>query len=109
MRCAFVDNHNIDSYLKLRLLLSMHQQPRRSLSLDKLSEQFFVADRRALEQLLSDLCQRGLLTRDGGGWRGSDRPDIADCLTCLTRTFDDPLARQRLLDQVATLKTGHVH
>lgn len=109
MTCAFVDNHKIDSYLKLRVLLSMVKQPQCSLSLDDLCEQFFVADRRALARLMAELCQRGLLTCDSAGWKSSDRPDNADCLACLARTFDDPLARQRLLDQVVGRNAGVVN
>ena len=86
----------------------MHKQPQRSLSMDELCEQFFVADRRALEQLMVELCQRGLLTCNDAAWTGNDRPDIAYCLACLERTFDDPLARQRLLDQVVERKAGYV-
>ena len=101
MTSAFVDNHKIDSYLKLRLLLALHAQPQRRLSLDELSEQFFIADCRVLERLTTDLGRRGLLQYDDAGWRSSDQAATVDCLCCLERTFDDPLARQRLLKQVA--------
>jgi hypothetical protein len=109
MTCAFVADHKIDSYLKLRVLLSMHKQPQRSLSLDELCEQFFVADRYALEQLIAELCQRGLLNCDGVRWTGSDQPAITHCLACLERTFNDPQARQRLLDQVTGRRTDYVN
>lgn len=101
MTCAFVNSHKINSYLKLRLLLALHAQPQRRLSLDELSEQFFIADCRLLEQLMADLGQRGLLQCDDAGWRRSDQAAIVDCLRCLERTFDNPLARQSLLKQVA--------
>lgn len=101
MTCAFVNNRKIDSYLKLRILLTMHEHSQQSLSLDELCEQFFVADRPALEQLMIDLCQQGLLDCNGARWTSSSQPDVVYCLTCLERTFDDPLARQRLLDQIA--------
>lgn len=101
MTCAFVATHKIDSYLKLRVLLSLHLEDQRSLSLDELGEQFFLADQRGLEQLLAELCQHGLLICDGVSWRKNDQPDIASCLCCLTHTFDDPWARQRLLNQIA--------
>jgi hypothetical protein len=101
MPCAFVDNYKIDSYLKLRMLLALHAQPQRRVSLDELSEQFFISDCCALEQLVTDLGRRGLLQCDAAGWRRSDQAAVIDCLCCLERTFDDPWARQRLLNQIA--------
>ncbi len=109
MTCAFIATYKIDSYLKLRVLLSLQKQPQHSLSLDEMCEQFFVADRSALERLIADLSQRGLLICDGARWMGSARPDVTHCLACLARTFDDPLARQRLLAQVTAHNAGYVN
>ena len=108
MLCAFISDYKINSYLKLRVLLSLHSDPQHSLSLDELCDQFFVADQHALEQLVAAFCQQGLLIRDGARWTRSGQPAVTYCLACLERTFDDPLARQRLLDQVAGRNTGYV-
>lgn len=108
MTCAFISDYKIDSYLKLRVLLALYDYPQHSLSLDELCEQFFVADRRALERLVGELCQQRLLACKGARWTGSSQPAVAYCLACLERTFDDPLARQRLLDQVAGRNASYV-
>jgi len=101
MTCAFIDSYGVDSYLKLRVLLLLQQQPHRTLSLDELCEQFFVADQRMLEQMMTDLCRSGALSCDDAGWRQAEQPAICQCLACLQRTFDDPLARQQLLRQIS--------
>lgn len=109
MPCAFVSDYKIDSYLKLRILFLLHAQPQCSMSLDELCDQLFVADRRMLQQLVSELCQHGLLDSEGARWSGSSQPAVAYCLSCLKRAFDDPLARQRLLDQVCERDKGFVN
>ena len=65
-----------------------------------MAEQFFVGDVQALQRQVSELCQCGLLRCEARRWALLDRPAITYCLTCLERTFDDPLARQRLLSQI---------
>ena len=62
MTCAFVSDYKIDSYLKLRVLLALHEHPQQSLSLDELCEQFFVADRHALEHWWVSSVSKGCWT-----------------------------------------------
>ncbi len=101
MWCAFVNNHQVNSYLKLQVLLRISRSSQQGMSLDELAEQIFVADLGALEQLLGELCQQGVLRCDAQRWALHDRPEVASCLACLERTFADPLARQHLLRQIS--------
>lgn len=104
MTCAFISDHKIDSYLKLQIMLLLHRSRERSLTLDELSDQVFVADMHRLERLLGELDQAGLLYVEARRWRLCDRPEVGYCLHCLTRTFDDPLARQQLLRQISAAR-----
>ena len=101
MTCAFISDHKIDSYLKLQVLLLLHKRPQSSASLAELAERLFVGDVQALQKQVNELSQYGLLRSDARCWVLLDQPAITYCLTCLERTFDDPLARQRLLRQIA--------
>ena len=101
MTCAFISDHKIDSYLKLQVLLLLHRRPQKSASVDELADQFFVGDMKALQRQVDELCQCGLLRCEERRWTLQDQPAITYCLGCLELTFDDPLARQRLLSQTA--------
>jgi hypothetical protein len=104
MTCAFVSDHKIDSYLKLQIMLLLHRRGQRSITLDELADQVFVADMSSLERLMGELSEAGLLCGDARRWTLANRPDVAYCLRCLERTFDDPLARQQLLRQVGAAR-----
>ena len=108
MTCAFISDHKIDSYLKLRVLLLLYRRPQKSASLDELADQFFVGDVQALQRQVSELCQCGLLCSEARRWTLQDRPAIAYCLSCLERAFDDPLARQRLLSQISASRPSYI-
>ena len=99
MTCAFISDYRIDSYLKLQVLLLLHRRPQKSATLNELADQLFVGDVQALQRQVGELCQCGLLGCEARRWTLLDRPAITYCLECLKRTFDDPLARQRLLSQ----------
>ncbi|HSN73501.1 MAG TPA: hypothetical protein VL334_00260 [Anaerolineae bacterium] len=101
MTCAFISDHKIDSYLKLQVLLLLHRRPQKSAMLNELADQLFVGDVQALQRQVNELCQCGLLGCEARRWTLQDRPAIVYCLSCLERTFDDPLARQRLLSQIS--------
>jgi hypothetical protein len=108
MTCAFISDHKIDSYLKLQIMLLLHRRGQRSISLDELADQIFVADMHGLERLICELCAVGLLCDEARRWRLADRPEVAYCLRCLECTFDDPLARQQLLKQISSAASPHV-
>jgi hypothetical protein len=106
--CAFIRDHKIDSYLKLQVLLHLRRNSCQGASLIELADRFFVADHRRLEKLMNELCQQGLLHIDAWRWALHDQPDIAYCLGCLERTFDDPMARQRLLRQISANPASYI-
>jgi predicted transcriptional regulator len=106
--CAFISDHKIDSYLKLQVLLLLHRLPQKSASLYELADQFFVGDVQALQRQVNELCQCGLLRCEARRCTLQDQPAIIYCLECLERTFDDPLARQRLLSQTIACRSPMV-
>lgn len=108
MTCAFISDHKIDSYLKLQVLLLLHGLPQRSASLDELADRLFVGDMQALQEQVDELRQCGLLRCEARRWTLQDQPAITYCLECLERTFDDPLARQRLLSQTSATRSPMV-
>lgn len=101
MECEFIPSHGIDSFLKLRVLFSLHQLPSHSATLQELSERLFVGDSALLQQTVADLACHGLVQSTAERCTLDEQPEIAYCLRCLTKTFDDPWARQGLLDWIA--------
>lgn len=105
MLCDFIPSHRIDSFLKLRILLGLHQAPQRKTSLQELGDRLYVGDVSLLNQAVTDLSLHGLVCANNDSLALADCPEITYCLECLTDTFNDPMARQGLLKQIAALQT----
>lgn len=105
MLCDFIPGYRIDSFLKLRILLGLHEQPQCRTSLQELGDRLYVGDVTLLKQTVSDLSLQGLVHANNGSLSLADRPEVTYCLGCLTDMFDDPLARQGLLRQIAALQS----
>ncbi len=98
----FVRARRIDSFQKLRFLLFLHQHPDLNGTSQQFAEYLFLGDTRLLEQMIRDLQQVGLVECLGNHCRLHNQPEVKSCLQCLARAFEDPLARQKMLDQVRT-------
>ena len=53
-----------------------------------------------LEEIITDLQKTELLQETEHGWQLSDNPEVRAGLEHLARAFEDPLARQSLLEQI---------
>ena len=105
----FIRARQIDSFQKLRLLLFVHQHPTLTGTIQDFSSRLYLGDVPTLENIVTDLCQAGLLDRCvGNRFRLCHDPDANSCLECLRKVFEDPLARQRILDQVRSPKSGYL-
>jgi hypothetical protein len=96
----FIHARRIDSYQKLRFLLFLHQHPDLSETDQEFAEHLYLGDTRLLEQIIRDLQQVGLVDCVENRCRLHPQPEVSSCLQCLARAFEDPLARQTILDQV---------
>ena len=96
----FIRTWRIDSYQKLRVLLFLHQHPELPLTLPQLAEQLYLGYLPSVEKIINDLRQAGLVDCVRSFCRLNDDPETRSSLRSLTNAFEDPLARQEILDQI---------
>ena len=96
----FIRVRHIDSFQKLRFLLFLQQHPDLSETGPEFAAQLYLGDTRLLEEIIRDLEKAGLVDCEENRCRLHHQPEIHSCLRCLARAFEDPLARQTILDQV---------
>jgi hypothetical protein len=96
----FLHTKQIDSLIKLRILLFMHQNPDLAKTCRQLAEQLYLGQTPLLDNILLDLQQVGLIKCDEGQCMLSDEPEIKTGLQHLSQIFNDPLSRQKLLKRV---------
>ena len=96
----FIRASQIDSFQKLRFLLFIYQHPNLTGTIKEFATRLSFGDTPLIENIIADLCQTGLLDCTAGRYRLCQNPEVNSCLACLSSTFDDPLARQGILDQV---------
>lgn len=96
----FIQARRIDSFQKLRFVLFLHHHPDLSETDQEFAEHLYLGDTRLLAQIIRDLQQVGLVDCEEKRCRLHHQPEVSSCLQCLARAFEDPLARQTILDQV---------
>ena len=103
----FIRARQIDSFQKLRFLLFIYQHPTLTGTIQDFASQLYLGETPILEKIVLDLCQSGLLESVGNRFKLHSDPDVKLCLACLSKVFDDPLARQGVLDQVRHSPPGY--
>ncbi len=96
----FIRVKHIDSFQKLRFLLFLHQHPDVEETAQGFAEQLYLGDVPLLAEIITDLQNVGLVECVGGRCMIHNEPDVRTHLQCLAGVFEDPLARQNLLEQV---------
>ena len=100
----FLRVRQIDSFQKLRILLFMAQHPQRVGTSQQWAEWLYLGDTFFLEKILRELRQVGLVNWRPEGCTLANEAEIKPHLKALGRIFNDPLARQTLLQQVSRPK-----
>jgi len=96
----YLEARRIDSFQKLHFLLFLHQHPDMSGTSRELAERSYLGYTPVWDQIIIDLCSAGLLDRVNDCYKLCNEPDVQTCLQCLDKACEDPLARQKILDQV---------
>jgi len=104
----FIRARQIDSFQKLRFLLFIHHHPTLTGTIQDFGSHLYLGNIPFLEDIVSDLCQAGLLDCVGNHFKLHNDPDVNSCLECLNKLFEDPQARQRILDQVRNAQPGYL-
>ena len=97
---SFIRVKHIDSFQKLCFLLFLHQHPELTGTSREFAELLYFGDVRLLEEIITDLQMVGLVDCVENRYKLHGEPDVRSCLQYLARAFEDPLAHQKILDQV---------
>ena len=97
----FLHSRQINSFQKLRILLFMAQHPHRLGTSQQWAEWLYLGDSFFLEKILRELRQVGLINCRPEGCTLANEAEIKTHLKALGRIFNDPLARQTLLQHVS--------
>ncbi|MBE7549570.1 MAG: MarR family transcriptional regulator [Anaerolineales bacterium] len=95
----FIRAKQIDSFSKLRFLLFLRQHPHLRGGVQQLAERMYI-EAPLVEKMIADLQGVGLLEGEKNDYILPDEPSLKLCLENLARTFEQPLTRQELLEQI---------
>jgi hypothetical protein len=95
----FIRDKQIDSFSKLRFLLFLRQNPHLRGGIQQLAERMYI-EAPLVEKLITDLRRVGLLEGEKNDYILPNEPHLKLYLESLARAFEQPLARQELLEQI---------
>ena len=96
----FIRIHHIDSIQKLHLLLLFQQCPNFEGTIPDIAQKLCLADTRLVNYLILDLNKVGLMIETECCWKLAAKPEITVGLELLARSYERPLTRQKLFEQV---------
>ena len=96
----FIRTHQIDSIQKLRLLLLFQRYPDFEGGVPDIAQKLCLADTLLVKRLILDLNKVELIIETHCCWILSSKPEVTVGLELLARSFERPLSRQKLLDQI---------
>ena len=97
----YLQNKNIDSFQKIRFLLFLHQNPTINGTVQEFCQRLYFGDNVILEKIIGELQVANLVDRLGRRYKLREEPEVKLYLDGLARLFEDPLARQALLQGLA--------
>ena len=96
----FIHAKHIDSFQKLIFLIFLYQHPKFRGTSQEFATQLYLGNPKLLDRILIDLQKAGLVDKLETGYKLHHGKDIDPNLQRLAQAFEDPLARQQLLEQV---------
>lgn len=96
----YLQHIGVDSFQKLNFLLFLSQNPDSSGTVQDYAQWLYFGDEVLLEKIILDLQMAGLVDHHKDSYRLCCDPSTKLYLQSLVKIFDDPLARQELLQVV---------
>lgn len=96
----FLKEKKIDSYQKMRLLLYLYHHPGAGLTLSELAQRLYLGSIYVVMDIVAELHGDGLIGVDEDRYSLDDEPGNNAMIQRLAKAFEDPLARQRIFEQV---------
>jgi hypothetical protein len=96
----FIQTRHIDSYQKLRVLIFFFEHPNSSWTGPQIGTRLYLGDGPLLDKIVADL-QAGLVDCMANHYRLRNEVSIRLPLQHLIQTYENPLARQQILDSIS--------
>ncbi len=93
----FILHRRIDSFHKIWFLLFMHKHSQQDRINREYVRQVTFTDAPALDEVIEELKESGLLTSSNEVLRLEDTPEVRSDLDTMAHVFEDPSGRQELL------------
>lgn len=97
----FIRARHIDSIQKLYILLVLYQHPELTKTSQELSDRLFIGYLPLVEEILNELQQADLVDYVESHYQLCDNPQIRLSLQALVETFENPVTRQEIIEQVS--------
>jgi hypothetical protein len=97
---------HVDSLPKLHFLLFLHRHPEMSGTSQEFAERLYFGHTPLVETTLAELCHAGLIDQIENCYKLCPTLEIQSFLQSLACAFEDPLARQKVLDQIQRRSTA---
>jgi hypothetical protein len=97
----FIKNKKINSYQKVRLLLFLYHHPCIKPTIPELAQKLYLGEIHILMNIMTELEVVGLIDCKENRYALGNDPAITAMLQRLSKTVDDPIARQRILQQIS--------
>lgn len=91
---------HIDSFQKLQFLLFLNKHPNMKGTCEEFGERLYFGHTPLMEEILNELLSIGLIEQIENCYQLSHAPEVLLCLQHLARTFENPLSRQQILNQM---------
>lgn len=96
----FMQTRHIDSFQKLRVLYFFHKHTESGWTSQQIAKQLCLGNWRLVEQIIAELQAVGLLDCAAHHCRLRHGNGVRLSLQHLAHSYEDPLIRQKILDQV---------
>lgn len=96
----FLQTRHIDSYQKLRVLIFFHAHADSSWTGEQIAERLYLGSGPLLDGIITDLHAAGLVDCVTTHCKLCQEAGIRAHLQYLVKTYEDPLARQEILDHI---------
>jgi hypothetical protein len=97
---GFIQAKHIDSFQKLRVLIFFYQHLESSWTGQQIAKQLYLGDGLLIEKIIAELRTAGLVNCVAHRCKLRDEAGLRLSLQHLVNICEDPLTRQKILDQV---------
>lgn len=96
----FIQTKHINSFQALLVLVFFYRHAASSFTNAQIAEQLYLGDGPLLEEITTSLQAAGLIDRIGNRYKFHNTPEFEADIQHLVNLYQQPVARQKIIDQV---------